>query len=224
MVGQLSGGEQSAAGLLERVMQPLRQAPLIRAERVVRPGGSQRSENGFPDRLTGRGQPAFQQPGAIFEPIQAHAPVRLLLALLVRARAVRIEMSQNPLPEQPNRTGIAGPGVLQQRGLDRSGMFGPSRLWDRLHRLGNRRRVIGADLASGQRRSGARMDRFQRLAGQAAPGTEPLHRHRPPTRFGPGAPHLRADQNREAAQAQGARHIPRVELGQHGKLPVLHTR
>jgi hypothetical protein len=65
MIGQLTGFEESAAGLFERIMQPLPWGALVRPERVVGSAGGERGQHGFPDRLTGRGQLPIEQSTAV---------------------------------------------------------------------------------------------------------------------------------------------------------------
>jgi len=81
--------------------------------------------------------------------------------------------------------------------------------------------MIGTDLTYCESLGGSRVVRIQGFSGQAAPGTEALHRLRSLTRLGPSAAQLCADQIRQPAKAQSARHIPCVELGQYRKLPEL---
>ena len=97
MIRQLTNGEESAAGFFEGIVHPLHQGAGVRAERIIRAPSGQRGEDGFPDRLTTWGEPTAQQPGGIGQPVQVHSPVRLLQPLLLRARAVRVQVGQNPL-------------------------------------------------------------------------------------------------------------------------------
>jgi hypothetical protein len=97
MIRQVAGGQQPAAGFLERVVQPLRRAAGVLAEGVVGPSGAQRGEDGLPDRLTGRTQMAVEQPGRVREAGQRNASVGLLQPLLRRARTVRVQVGEDPL-------------------------------------------------------------------------------------------------------------------------------
>ena len=133
----------------------------------------------------------------------------LLLPLLLRARPVRIQVGQDPLTQQPNRTRIGRPGMLKQRGLHRSGMLGPVGCRDGFDRLGDRSRMLRPDLTGSERPSGSRKDRIERLTGQTAPGTEPLHRLRPLARLHPSAPQLGTDRIRQPTKPERARHVPR---------------
>ena len=137
LIGQLAGGEEPPAGFLERVVQPLRRGPVVRAERIVGSLGGEWGEDGVPDRLTGRRQVALEQAGAVGQPGQRQPPVGLLPALLLRARPVRIEVGQDPLTQQLDGARIAGPGMLQQRRLDRTGVLGPLGARNRLDHLGD---------------------------------------------------------------------------------------
>ncbi|HEU5270808.1 MAG TPA: hypothetical protein VFU36_12850 [Jatrophihabitans sp.] len=143
----------------------------------------------------------------------------LLQPPLVRAGSVGIQMSQNPLTEQPNRVRVVGAGLLQQGGFYRGGVPGPLRLRDRLNRLGDHRGMLQAHLTGGNSRGGMGKDRLQGLPGQAAPGTEALHRPHPPPRHGQITPQLHRDQISQAAIAQRAGHITSVQLGQRRQLP-----
>jgi hypothetical protein len=111
--------------------------------------------------------------------------------------------------------------MLQQGRLNRFGVFGPTGSRDRLDRVGDDRGVLDADLTGRERRGGVRIARFQRFAGQAAAGTEPFHRQGPFTRLDRDISKMGLDQLGQTPKAQRARHIPRVQLGQHRKLPEL---
>jgi len=50
--------------------------------------------------------------------------VVVLLAAFVRAGTVRIQVSEDPLTQQPNRQRITGASVFHQGRLDPLGMFG----------------------------------------------------------------------------------------------------
>ena len=50
-------------------------------------------------------------------------------------RPVRIEVGQDPLTQQPNRTRSTGTGVFEQRRLYLGGVLGAVRSGDRLYRL-----------------------------------------------------------------------------------------
>ena len=220
--GRSPVAEESAAGFFERVVQPLPRRPVVRTERVVGPAGGQWGEDGVPDGLAGRGEPPVQQPGRIGQPVQGHAAVRLLQPLLRRARAVRVQVGQDPLTQQPHRARVHRAGMLQQRGLDRSCVLGAIGGRDGFDGVRDRRRMLRTDRTIGERLSGGRVNRLQGLTGQRPPSPEPLHRLRPPSRLGTGAPNLRGDQISQPAQAQSTRHVPRVQLRQHRKLPELH--
>ena len=210
MIGQVTGLEQPAAGFFERVMQPLPRGPVIRAERVVRAAGRQRGEHGLPDRLAGRGQLPVQQPGRIGQPGQDHPPVGLLLAFLGRARAVRVQVGQDPLTQQPDRARIDRAGMLQQRRLHRSSVLGAISSRDRLDRVRDRRRMLRTNRTVRESSSNSRVNRLQRFAGQRPPGTEPLHRLRPTPSLNPSTPNLRGNQISQPTQPQLTRHVPSV--------------
>jgi hypothetical protein len=195
---------------------------LVRAERVVRAAGGERGEHGLPDRLAGRGQQAVQQPGRIRQPGQRHPPVGLLQPFLGRARAVRVQVRQDPLTQQPHRARVHRPGMLQQSDLDGLGVLGPVTGRDRLHRVGDRGRMRSTDRTVRESRSNSRVNRLQRLTAQRPPSTEPLHRPRPTPSLHPSAAHLRGDQISQPPQTKLAGNVPRPELSQHLQLPVLH--
>ena len=81
--------------------------------------------------------------------------------------------------------------------------------------------MFQADLTDRESLRGGRIHRLQCFPGQAAPGTEPLHRHRPPAGLRGSAAHLGSDQLGQPAKAERAGHIARVQLGQQGKLLIL---
>ena len=107
-----------------------------------------------------------------------------------------------------------------RRRLHRSRVLGPLGSGNGLDRLGDRRRMLWTDLTSAEGLGSSRVHRLQDFTGQTAAGTEPLHRPRPLTRLHPGAAQLGGDQIRQPTKPQRARHIPRVQLGQHRQLPV----
>jgi len=111
-------------------------------------------------------------------------------------------------------------GLLQQGGLDGSGVPGPIGGWESLDHGRDLRAMLGAELTVGQRRRGRGEHRFQRLAGQPAPGAEAFHRQRSPPALGRGAPQLRADQPGQASIAKNAGGVAGVQFGQHRHLPV----
>ena len=222
LIRQLTCREQAPAGFLERVVQPLRRGAVIRTQRVVGPLGGQRGEDGVPDRQTGRREIALEQAGAVSQPGQGQPAVGLLPALLLRARSVRIEVGEDPLTQQLDGARVTGPGVLQQRRLDLPGVLGLLRSGNRFDNLGDLGRMLRPDLTGRERLRGGRQPRLQRLAGQAPPGTEPLHRQIPLPRLARAAAQLRRDQLRQAAIAERAGNIARVQFGQHRQLPELH--
>ena len=123
----------------------------------------------------------------------------LLLAALVRAGSVRVQVGEDPLTQQPNRQRITGASVHQQRPFHLLGMLGA------VGAVGVRNRfdygcylccVVEPDLTVAESLGGGGVNRFQRFADEAAPGTEPLHRQDSLTCLGLGAAQLRTDQLR----------------------------
>jgi hypothetical protein len=111
--------------------------------------------------------------------------------------------------------------MLQQGGLNRLGVLSLLGTRNRLDRVGDHRRMLRPDLTGRESLSGGWITRLERLAGQAAPGTEPLHRQIPLAGLARITAQLRRDQLRQPAKTQSAGNIARIKLGQDGKLPVL---
>jgi hypothetical protein len=147
----------------------------------------------------------------------------LLQAFLGRARAVRVQVRQDPLTQQPDRARVDGAGMLQQRRLDLDGMRSAVGNRDRLDGVGDRRRMRSTDRTIGESHGNVWVNRFQGFTGQRPSAAEPFHRLRPTTRLHPSAPHLCSDQIRQPSQAELAGNVAGVQLGQHLQLPELNT-
>ena len=222
MIGQATGFEESAAGFLERVVQALPRGALVRAERVIGPAAGEWGEDGLPDRLTGRGEPAVQQPGRVWQPVQGHlggAPA----ATVPRPGSGRPGPG-GPGSADPTTAPCAGP----PRGHAPTAWFRPQVRARRDRRLGwlrwcRRSPPHAPDRSHHRRKPRPPLGKPAPASHRSTPaGPEPLHRLRPPPRLHPGTANLRGDQIRQPAKPKMARHVPRVQLGQHRQLPELH--
>ncbi|MEO6700016.1 MAG: hypothetical protein ABI140_20455 [Jatrophihabitantaceae bacterium] len=221
---QIAGGQQHPTGRLEGIMHALGLGSNVLPERVCRPLRSQRSQHRLPDGLARCREIACQLAAGIASTVEVHTAARLLLPV-IWCRAVRIQVRDDPLPEQLHGCRISLSCELNQGRRYLASVLGPNSCGQRFDRRRDHVSMLGAEPSIGKRLRHGRKPRLKRLAGERTTRAEPIDGASEVLGRTVGAAQISQDETGQTAQSESAGNIAFGDLGQQLNLrrvqPVL---